>query len=136
MLSFPARLASWAVTVRMEAVAVEGAVGAVARPGDGASPAGAAEAAAVAAAVAAATETTASDGTRYPHQVPTSSPPDLYLSICTGIFKLLRRPGIDSKESIPAAFVACWTGTQPYYYFIPSPHRLFPKSSTGTVTFL
>jgi hypothetical protein len=96
---------------------VEGAAGGVARPGDGASPAGAAEAAAV----AAATETTASDGTRYPHQVPTSSPPDLYLSICTGIFKLLRRPGIDSKESIPPAFVACWTGTQPYSYFFLAP---------------
>jgi hypothetical protein len=47
---------------------VEGAAGGVARPGDGASPAGAAEAAAV----AAATETTASDGTRYPHQVLTN----------------------------------------------------------------
>jgi hypothetical protein len=62
----------------MEAAA-EGVAGAVAGPGDGASPVGAAEAAAV----AAATETTASDGTRYPHQVPTSSPPGQYLNVFT-----------------------------------------------------
>jgi hypothetical protein len=68
---FP-RLASWAVTALMEAT--EGAGGAAAQ-GDGALPAGAAEGAPA----VAATETTASDGTRYPHQV-TSSPLDQYPS--------------------------------------------------------
>ncbi len=31
------------------------------------------------------------------------------------IFKLLRSPGIDSKESIPPAYVAWWSGTITLY---------------------
>jgi hypothetical protein len=34
-----------------------------------------------------------------------------------GIFKLLRRPGIDSKESIPPAYEAWRAVRQPYSYF-------------------
>jgi hypothetical protein len=68
-----------------------------------------------------------------------------------GIFKLLRSPGIDYKETIPPAYVACarifkrlrspgfrfrqagnrflgflkglWRA-EPYSYSVPSPHRL------------
>ncbi len=38
------------------------------------------------------------------------TPPPSYSSR-DGIFKLLRNPGIDSKELIPPAFVACRAGT-------------------------
>jgi hypothetical protein len=34
-----------------------------------------------------------------------------YLHGLDGIFKFLRSPGIDSKEWIPQAYVAWWTGT-------------------------
>jgi hypothetical protein len=39
-----------------------------------------------------------------------------------GIFELLSSPGIDSKESIPPAYVP---GGKHYSYLVPSPHRLF-----------
>ncbi len=45
----------------------------------------------------------------------------------TGIFKRLWSPGIDSKEWIPAAYVA-WRA---YSSSVPSPHRLFKNSSSG-----
>ncbi len=38
-------------------------------------------------------------------------PPILYFSLCAGVFKLLRSPDIDSKESIPPAYVAWRAGT-------------------------
>jgi hypothetical protein len=44
-----------------------------------------------------------------------------------GIFKLLWSPEIDSKESIPLAYVA-WR--EPYSYLVPGPHRLFKNCST------
>ncbi len=42
------------------------------------------------------------------------------------IFKLLMSPRIDSKESIPPAYVAWRAGTTTlfYSYSVPSPHRL------------
>jgi hypothetical protein len=46
-------------------------------------------------------------------------------------FKLLRRQGNDSEESIPPAYVAWRAGTIPYCHSVPSPHRLFKNSSTG-----
>jgi hypothetical protein len=46
-----------------------------------------------------------------------------------GIFKQLRSPGIDSKESIPPPYVA-W---QPCSYSVPSPHRLFLNFTTGEI---
>jgi hypothetical protein len=48
------------------------------------------------------------------------------------IFKLLRSARIDSKDSVPPAYVA-WRGPvrQPYSYSVPNPHRLFKNSSTG-----
>jgi hypothetical protein len=42
-----------------------------------------------------------------------------------GILKLFRSPGIDSKESIPLAYVAGSPVREPYSYLVPSPHRLF-----------
>ncbi len=47
------------------------------------------------------------------------------------IFKLLRSPRINSKESIPPAYVALPADTrQPCSYAVPSPHRLFKNSRT------
>ena len=42
---------------------------------------------------------------------------------CDGIFKLLRRPEIDFKESIPPPCVACGPVRQPYSYSVPSSFR-------------
>jgi hypothetical protein len=42
-----------------------------------------------------------------------------------GIFKLLRSPRIDSKESTSPALVPVGPLRQPYSYSAPSPHRLF-----------
>ncbi len=39
------------------------------------------------------------------------------------MFKLLRSPEIDSKESIPPAYLA-------YSYLVPNPQRLFKNSRT------
>jgi hypothetical protein len=36
---------------------------------------------------------------------------------CDGIFKLLRSPGIDSKESIPPAYVAWRAGATTLFLF-------------------
>ncbi len=50
------------------------------------------------------------------------------------IFKLLRSPRSDSKESIPPGNVACRRGgpvREPYSFSVPSPHRQFKTSSTG-----
>ncbi len=47
------------------------------------------------------------------------------------ISKLLRSLGIDSKESIPLAYVAWRRYDNPISYSVPSPHRLFKNSSTG-----
>jgi hypothetical protein len=50
------------------------------------------------------------------------------------IFKHLRSPRINSKESIPPAYAALKPGgpvRQSYSYSVPSPHRLFKNSSTG-----
>jgi hypothetical protein len=41
-----------------------------------------------------------------------------------GIIKLLRSPGIDSKESNPPDYEACWPGKEPCSYSVPSPHGL------------
>ncbi len=47
------------------------------------------------------------------------------------IFKILRSPGIDSKESIPPAYVAWRAGTITLSLCsVPSPHRLFKNSSS------
>jgi hypothetical protein len=46
------------------------------------------------------------------------------------IFKLLRSPGIDYKESIPPAYVAWRACTKTLFLFGPSPHRFFKNSST------
>ncbi len=47
------------------------------------------------------------------------------------IFKLLRGPGIDSKESIPPAYIAWRAGTTTLFlYLVPSPLRLFKNSNT------
>ncbi len=49
-----------------------------------------------------------------------------------GIFKLLWSPEIDSKESIPPAYVAHGGPVrEPYSYLVPGPHRLFKNSSSG-----
>jgi hypothetical protein len=46
--------------------------------------------------------------------------------------KGLRSPRINSKESIPPAYVAWRASTTTLYsYSLPSPHRLFKNSSTG-----
>jgi hypothetical protein len=49
------------------------------------------------------------------------------VSLCEGtrdsIFKPLRSPQVNSKESIQPAYVASRAG-QPYFYSIPSPRRL------------
>jgi hypothetical protein len=57
----------------------------------------------------------------------------LILAIRARIFKLLRSPRIDSKESIPPAYVARRAVRQTYLYSVPSPHRLFVNllRSTG-----
>jgi hypothetical protein len=48
------------------------------------------------------------------------------------IVKLLRSPGINSKASIPPAYVAWRASTRyPYSYSVRSPHRLSKNSSTG-----
>ncbi len=50
------------------------------------------------------------------------------------IFKLLRSPRVNSKESTPPAYVAWQDGTTTLFllrYSVPSPHRLFKNSSTG-----
>jgi hypothetical protein len=44
------------------------------------------------------------------------------------IFKLLRGSGIDSKESIPPAYVAWRAGKITLSYSVPSPHNLFKNS--------
>ncbi len=49
------------------------------------------------------------------------------------IFKLLRSPGIYSKESIPPAHVAGRGGTTTYSYSVPSPHRLFKILVLGSL---
>ncbi len=46
------------------------------------------------------------------------------------IFKHLRSPRIDSKETIPLGYVAYGPVRQPYSYSVASPHRLFKNSST------
>jgi hypothetical protein len=50
-----------------------------------------------------------------------------YTAGSAGIFKLLRSTGIDSKESIPPAYVVWRANTTAlfYSYSVPSPHRLF-----------
>ncbi len=50
------------------------------------------------------------------------------------IFQLLRSSGIDSKESIPPAYVAWRAGVTTLSYSVPSPHRLFKNYSTVTYT--
>jgi hypothetical protein len=45
------------------------------------------------------------------------------------IFELLRSPGIDSKESIPTAYVSWQAGTITLSFPVPSPYRLFKKNS-------
>jgi hypothetical protein len=47
------------------------------------------------------------------------------------IFEHLWSPGIDSKESIPPAYVAWRAGTINLFYLVPSPHRLFKNSSSA-----
>ncbi len=56
----------------------------------------------------------------------------MYIVHCTTsrIFKFLRSPGIDSKESIPPVYVAGRAGTTTFSYSVPSPHRLFKNSCT------
>ncbi len=50
------------------------------------------------------------------------------------IFKLLRGPRIDSKESIPGPPMQPGGPVrQPYSYSVPSPHRLFKNSSSAGV---
>jgi hypothetical protein len=44
-----------------------------------------------------------------------------------GILKLLRSPGINSKESIPPALVALWAAKTTLSYSVPSPQKLFYK---------
>jgi hypothetical protein len=39
-------------------------------------------------------------------------------------------PGIDSKEVIPAAYLAWRAGTITFSYLVPSPHRFFKNSSS------
>ncbi len=51
------------------------------------------------------------------------------------ILKLLRSPGIDSKESIPPAFVSLRAGTTALFLVVPRPHRLFLRAGT-TILFL
>ncbi len=46
------------------------------------------------------------------------------------IFKLLRSPGIDSKELIPPAYVAWGAGTKTPFLPVSCPHRLFENSIT------
>ncbi len=46
------------------------------------------------------------------------------------IFKRLWSPEIDSKASIPPAYVAWRAGTIILSYSVPSPHRLFKNSSS------
>jgi hypothetical protein len=48
-------------------------------------------------------------------------------NICARIFKLLRSPGIDSKESVPPTYVAWLASTTPYSCSVPRPHRLLYK---------
>ncbi len=47
------------------------------------------------------------------------------------IFKLLGSLTMDSKKSIPPAYVAGRPVRQPYSYSVPSPNRLFKNFSTG-----
>ncbi len=57
----------------------------------------------------------------------TNHPPPPYASVSRAWnFKLFRSPRIDSKEQIPPGGPV----RQPYYYSVPSPHRLFKNSST------
>jgi hypothetical protein len=44
-----------------------------------------------------------------------------YILVKDGIFKLLRSPGNDSKESIPPAYVSWRAGTTPYSFSVPNP---------------
>jgi hypothetical protein len=52
-----------------------------------------------------------------------------------GILKLFRSPGIDSKELISPAYVACRAVRQSYSYSVSSPHRLFkiPAQAYGNM---
>jgi hypothetical protein len=54
----------------------------------------------------------------------------LQIAIRGSILKLLLRPEIDSKESIPPAYVARWAGTRSKFLLGSWPHRLFKNSST------
>jgi hypothetical protein len=58
---------------------------------------------------------------------PSTGAPLLFslLLLRDGIFKLLRGPGIDSKKSIPTAYVASQAGTATLFLLVPSFHRLF-----------
>jgi hypothetical protein len=42
-------------------------------------------------------------------------------------------PEIDSKESIPPAYVAGGPVREPYSYLVPGPHRLLKNSSTELI---
>ncbi len=53
-----------------------------------------------------------------------------FATILIRFFKLLRIPGIDSKEAIPPACVAWRAVRQTYSYSVPSPQRLFKNSRT------
>ncbi len=48
------------------------------------------------------------------------------------IWKLIRSPGIDSKKSIPPAYVARRAGTTTLFLLVPSPHRLFKNLALDT----
>ncbi len=51
-----------------------------------------------------------------------------------GIFKLLRSPGIDSKESIPPAVVACRAGTKTCRFLDPIDCSKIPAQHSTTET--
>jgi hypothetical protein len=63
----------------------------------------------------------------YPHSV--LCLPQICSVARDGNFKLLWSLGIDSKESIPPAYVACRAGTTSLSYSVPGHHRLLKNSS-------
>jgi hypothetical protein len=52
------------------------------------------------------------------------------------IFKLLRCLRINSKKSIPPAYVTWRVVRQPYTYSVPDPHRLFLYRTRGVIFFI